>query len=394
MESVKIICHNCNTISIGIGNCDNCNHDLNQLKVLYITALSGYNRSIKLIEQKNIIKAWGIIKEQLNICPFLVDLLQLGYLLALEKGNYEYVYKILNQLKPVIADDEYQIKLSRLQDHIKTYNRIVNNDLKFDEQNDQNYSLYHLTVLYTISGTAVKNIILEQIQQIDPIFSSSLGLIIKPQKNKLKIILLGILTIFSLCIFIFYWNNTILIELNKELSNKINNSKIEIDEQKRINTSFYKLIQSIDNKNDVETIEIIKMNENSKIFDGDKSFILNDLCKRLYDEKKYELLLEVPYNYYRKPDAFYYVYLQNKNLSNRYQKIEEFIKLFKNNNNYIAPLLEEIVKYYGSISNDQKAYKYAILLENHVTDYPDNNIYLNSYVQNILEKGENNATIR
>ena len=100
------------------------------------------------------------------------------------------------------------------------------------------------------------------------------------------------------------------------------------------------------------------------------------------------MLLEIPYNCSRKPTAFYYLYLQNENASDRQQRIEEFIGLFPKNNHYTAPLLEEIIKYYGSKSNDKKAYNYAVLLDKHVEYYPENDIYLNSYVKNILKKGK------
>jgi len=365
METIKIICHNCNAISTGINNCDKCDHDLKEIRLLYITALSGYNRSIKLIEQKNIIKAWGIIKEQLNICPFLVDLLQLGYLLALENGDYEYASRILNQLKSIFSEDEYQLELNNLRYHIERYNQIVNNELDYDDLDHRNYSLYHLTVLYKKCKPAIKKRILDQIEKIDPSLSSSLGINLGANFKMFKIPLYSMLIIFSGILFIFYNNNNIIKKDNNQINVKVNSlEKINRDLEKT-NIHVLRLIETIQDKDYVESIEILRTNEKSHFLPENINFFIEDL-----------------------PNAFYYLYLQKKKASDRQERIEEFINLFPNYHHYTAPLLEEIIKYYGSKSNEQKAYNYAVLLDKHVEYYPENNIYLNSYVKNILQKGK------
>jgi hypothetical protein len=360
MENIKIICHSCNTVSIGINNCDNCDLDLRDIRILYITALSGYNRSIKYLEHNHIIKSWEIIKEQLYICPFLVDLLLLGYLLAVENGDYKYASKILNQLKPFFSEDEYQLKLNNIQHHIDQYNQIINNELNNKDLLFDNFSLYHLIVLFKISKPANKKHILDQIDKRDPNNSLFLVSNIKTKLEKLKISYLGIIVFFSFITFFLFFNDK---SNSKKDKNQLN---IKVNNLEKVNSDLLRFIETIQNKDYVESIEILRANQNSHFLPKNISFIVEGL-----------------------PNAYYRLYLQKKKAIDRHRRIEEFLNFFPNYYHYTAPLLEEIIKYYGSKSNVQKAHRYAILLKNHVENNPGNSIYLNSYVQSILKEYKN-----
>ena len=77
--------------------------------MLATTVIFAYNQAIELIKKKNIVKAWELVKTHLQIYPYIFDFLRFAFWLAVENGDYDNAFRILNRLKQVMSKEDYQI---------------------------------------------------------------------------------------------------------------------------------------------------------------------------------------------------------------------------------------------------------------------------------------------
>ena len=373
MDDIKLICHSCNAVTIGVDECKSCGIDFNNIRLLCEISIDIYNRSINLIDSNNIKKAWAIVSDQITVFPYMINMLELGYLLSLDNGDYQETIKIINQLRIVLPEDNYQLRLENIKKNIEFYNYVIENEFDPDLLDRKDLSYYHREIINN------KNSIIVNSQKNESFIAKFLSNSYAKYLSVSLIMLSGFLL-------------TMLILLVKENSSLKDKYQMELNLQESkasallISNEFYnKLLRSMNEGNYVESVSILKRNQGFENFNKDIEYILRDLCEKLWMMGEYDLLLDIDYDYKNKPEAFYRLFLKKKN-DNRIEKGEEFIRLFPNYENYTSPILLEIIKHYESINNDEKAYHYSVLLEKHIEKYPNNYIFLNSNVESILNE--------
>ena len=196
MEKLKIICYKCNSLSDSIDTCSSCKYDLSETKMLATTVVFAYNQAIELIKKKNIVKAWELVKTHLQIYPYIFDFLRFAFWLAVENGDYDNAFRILNRLKQVMSIEDYQINISILKSHIGLHNEIISGKFDYDNLDDTELSLHHYYILFLQTKDDKQTHILNKIKTIDDNFARSLtsGKIL-PSFRKMTLIKGGILFI-------------------------------------------------------------------------------------------------------------------------------------------------------------------------------------------------------
>jgi len=174
MGKMKILCPNCKDKLLVDNQCQQCDYNTKYDQFLITNLLSSYNLSINLISQKRIVEAWEELQKHLNQYPFIIDYLNLAFILSLINGDYNVSAMILKRLKTVINDKEYQEYFSLLNTNIEVYNKIVNEKCDLETIEDYNLSLFHFYILFLQNKGENKSNILREINKIDPHFSSKL----------------------------------------------------------------------------------------------------------------------------------------------------------------------------------------------------------------------------
>ena len=144
------------------------------MNLLATTVVLAYNRALKLTEKKHIIKAWELVRTHLQIYPYIFEFLRLALWLAIENGDYEYAFKILKRLQPVISKEDYQDNNTILKSHIEIYNEIIAGKFDYDSIEDVKLSIHHLYILFLQKKKDKQTHVLNKIKKIDPYFAATL----------------------------------------------------------------------------------------------------------------------------------------------------------------------------------------------------------------------------
>ena len=388
MEKLKVICHSCNSLSQSVDVCSSCEYDLSETKMLATTVLIAYNQAIELIKKKNIIESWELVKKHLQIYPYIVDFLRFAFWLAVENGDYDNASRILNRLKQAISTEDYQKNTSILESHVRLHNEIISREFDYDNLDDTGLSLHHLYILFLQAKDNKQTHILNKIKTIDDNLGRSLASSkILPSFRKATIIKRGILfiTVIIGSLYTYHEYNKRIDQIKKmeiiqkEFYQREKDGLVREKQEKE----FFALILRNQYK---ESVELLLTMESKDIFDELTSFIKEDICVGLFNNKEYETLLKVPFECTQKPDAFYLSHLRDKNNLNRLENLKIFIEEFPKSKSYTAPILEELVKSFLLLEDSTNASIYALKLENHIELYPEHKEYLNSTVESLLKE--------
>ena len=173
MEPITFICYKCGQINDDISKCAHCGFDRSEDQVLANIMLSTYNEAIKLKDKKKIVKAWEITKQNIFIYPFIIEQLNLAFLLAVQNGEYDIAKGIIERLRGYLGD-QYQELYDMLKEHVSIYNQILEREIGIEDSRTIDFSLFHLYVLFMQASRENKKRILNKLRKIDPYFTSSL----------------------------------------------------------------------------------------------------------------------------------------------------------------------------------------------------------------------------
>ena len=173
MEPITFICYKCGQMNDDICKCAHCGFDRSEDQVLANIILSKYNEAIKLKDKKKIVKAWEITKQNIFIYPFIIEQLNLAFLLAVQNGEYDIAKGLIERLRGYLGD-QYQELYDMLKEHVSIYNQILEREIGIEDSRTIDFSLFHLYVLFMQASRENKKRILNKLRKIDPYFTSSL----------------------------------------------------------------------------------------------------------------------------------------------------------------------------------------------------------------------------
>ena len=203
--------------------CSSCKYNLDDMNLLATTVVFAYNRALELIEKKNIIKAWELLRTHLQIYPYVFEFLRVAFWLAIENGDYENAFKILKRIKPVISNEYFQDNNTTLKSHIEIYNEIIKGNFDYDEVEEIKLSLHHLYILVLQTKRDKQSHVLNKINKIDPYFAATLtsGKIL-PSFRKMTLFKVAIVLVVGIIgiLYNYYEFNE-----RKELIKKIDNER-------------------------------------------------------------------------------------------------------------------------------------------------------------------------
>jgi len=230
--------------------CSSCKYNLDDMNLLATTVVFAYNRALELIEKKNIIKAWELLRTHLQIYPYVFEFLRVAFWLAIENGDYENAFKILKRIKPVISKEDFQDNNNVLKSHIEIYNEIIKGKFDYDEVDEVKLSLHHLYILFLQTKRDKQSHVLNKINKIDPYFAATLtsGKIL-PSFRKMTLFKVAIVLVVGIIgiLYNYYEFNE-----RKELIKKIDNER----------TLFSSVVESLEKKNNklLINVELTKAN--------------------------------------------------------------------------------------------------------------------------------------
>lgn len=384
MEEI-IICPQCNNI-IYSEKCNLCNYIISKDNLLIDIVHSEYNKALLLLDNKGIMEAWEKMKDAIMIFPYLLIPLKFCFYLSLEVGEYQMSIEYLNQLKPLMKEEEYINLLKLLSGNIKIYNSILINistGYSIDE-----LSYIHLHLLFLQRN---KNYDIEKVKECLNNYYNYFNIQEKKIISKYQL-LLGSISIIILIIFIISNNNNLTRLMNESKYFQIRNidlvKEIKEGEKKLQMQNSSDLLLSIlselyvkENIQECSNILINNPHLINHIEYLNQTFIIEEICKRLYSSKDYDSILSIDYESKKTPDALYYQSIKNSN--DRINSIEKFVNRYPSYDWYTAPFLRELFDYY-EYKDSSKAMQYAEKLKEYLKEHPEE-IYKKYYSKKIKD---------
>lgn len=231
MEKLKILCPNCKDRLLTDNQCQQCDYNTTYDQFLITNLLSSYNLSLSLIAQNRIVDAWEEIRKHLHQYPFILEYLNLAFVLSIINGDYIISGMILKRLNAVIPDQDYKEYLTLLNTNIKVYNEIVDGKYELQKIEKSELSLQHLFILFLQSKDNDKPNSLRKIKKIDPRFASTLthSYILPKLSTTYKIILTTLIGIAGITYNYYEYNERQELRVDNHV---LTNTNTQVQEQK------------------------------------------------------------------------------------------------------------------------------------------------------------------
>jgi len=220
MEYINIICPRCKHLNGNTNKCESCKYGIGEDNILLDIVLADYNQALRLISNRNIVRAKDCIKRNITAYPFSFEALNLAFLLGVETGEYEFAQEMLLQLKPRIAAEEYSALNSYLKSDVEMYNALVTHKRTTEPISYNNLSLFHLYLIFLKSEDVNSSVILKRLKEKDPHFTAAL---VAGPKTSTKFYWIGISLITMLALMAIVFS----IKQTNRLKNTVSTAKEE-----------------------------------------------------------------------------------------------------------------------------------------------------------------------